>query len=61
MLQNIRRPYNGYPVYYGVVMGLCKVFDGLTMLLTLGYWYIDIELKYMSFENKRLMKRCSIK
>jgi hypothetical protein len=57
MLQNFKRPYNGYPIYYGVVMGLCKVFDGLTMLLTLGYWYYDIELCYMSYENKRLKER----
>jgi hypothetical protein len=61
MLQNIKRPYNGYPVYYGVVMGLCKVFDGLTMVLSLGYWYIDIELKYMSYENNRLKIRKGIK
>jgi hypothetical protein len=57
MIERFIRPFNGYPIYYGVVMGLCKVFDGLIMVLSLGYWYIDIELKYMSYENKRLMER----
>lgn len=57
MIERFIRPFNGYPIYYGVVMGLCKVIDGLIMVLSLGYWYIDIELKYMSYENKRLMER----
>lgn len=61
MIERFIRPFKGYPVYYGVVMGLCKVLDGLIMVLSLGYCYIDIELNYMSYENKRLMERNSVK
>lgn len=61
MIERFIRPFNGYPVYYGVVMGLCKVIDGLTLVVTLGYWYADIELIYLCYENKRLMERKCVK
>lgn len=55
MLSLLRRPYIGQPVYYGFIMGLCKIFDGLILVITLGYINIDIELSYMSYENRKLM------
>ena len=61
MLSLLRRPYIGQPVYYGFLIGLCKIIDGLIMVITLGYINIDSELSYMRYENRCKMRRLGLK